>query len=174
MNDQQPEVADTTDPSAGDNEPLTEAQLAEAKQYNRRELACDLADRGLDLTYLAIMTFWFARPIDAWLQSFPALSTLTARLAVMYLIVTGIHVLVSFPLSFYSGHILEHQFEMSRQSLAAWFWRYAKRNGLTLAFGLLLIQGLYWMIWLTGPIWWLVAAAGYFVLSIVMGQLGRY
>ncbi|MCP4194510.1 MAG: M48 family metallopeptidase [Planctomycetaceae bacterium] len=171
MSDESAPMTDTSNQTDGDPQPLTDAQLAEAKKYNQRELACDLGDRGLDLAYLAIMTFMFARPIDTWLQSFPALSTLTARLAVMYLIVTGIHILVSFPLSFYSGHVIEHQFQMSRQTLGAWFWRYMKRNGLTLAFGLLLTQGLFWMIWLTGPIWWLVAAAGYFVLSIVMGQL---
>ena len=34
-----------------------------------------------------------------------------------------------------------------------------------------MIQGLYWMIWLTGPIWWLVAAAGYFAVSVLLGQL---
>lgn len=162
-----PNSEDPTLPS----DDLSDAQLAEAKEYNRRELFCDLADRGLDLAYLSGMAFVLAKPIDTWLESLPGLSTLSARLAVMYVIVTVAHAMVSFPLSLYSGHILEHQFQMSRQTFGAWLRRYLKRNGLTLAFGLALTQGLYWMIWLCGPNWWIVAAAGYFVLSIVLGQL---
>ena len=154
-----PNAEDPTLPS----DDLNDAQLAEAKEYNRRELFCDLADRGLDLAYLSGMAFVLAKPIDTWLESLPGLSTLSARLAVMYVIVTVAHAMVSFPLSLYSGHILEHQFQMSRQTFGAWLRRYLKRNGLPLAFGLVLTQGLYWMIWLCGPNWWIVAAAGYFV-----------
>lgn len=170
MTESTPSASDRSNDEATDA-PLTEAQLSEAKEYNRLELTCDLADRAIDLSFLAIMSFVFARSLDGWLGSLPGLETLTARLAAMFLLVTGIHILVSFPLSFYSGHILEHRYELSRQSFGGWLWRYAKRNFLTLVLGLAMIQGLYWMIWLTGPIWWLVAAAGYFAVSVVLGQL---
>ena len=30
---------------------------------------------------------------------------------------------------------------------------------------------LYWLIWTAGPLWWLVAAGGFFVVSVVLGQL---
>ena len=48
-----PNAEDPTLPS----DDLNDAQLAEAKEYNRRELFCDLADRGLDLAYLSGMAF---------------------------------------------------------------------------------------------------------------------
>ena len=40
-----------------------------------------------------------------------------------------------------------------------------------IAFSLALLLGLYWLIWTVGDLWWLVAAAAFFVVSIVLGQL---
>ena len=101
---------------------MTDAELAEAKRYGRLELACDLGDKAIDVAYLAVAAFLLARPLDAWLQTHPVLAgNWSLRLAVLFLVIMAIHLLLSFPLSFYSGHVLEHQFELSTQSLAAGF-----------------------------------------------------
>ena len=42
------------------------------------------------------------------------------RLGGLFLIITALHYVCSFPLSLYSGFILEHRFGLSRQS----FWRW--------------------------------------------------
>ena len=151
---------------------MTAGQLNEAREYGRKGLACNLLDRGIDIAYLAVMAFVFACPLDAWLSTCPVLNSIwTLRLAVMFLIVIGLHIAVSFPLSFYSGHTLEHRYALSNQTLAAWLLRYFKRMALAVIFGLAMFVGLYWVIWLTGPYWWLVAAAAFFAVSILLGQL---
>jgi STE24 endopeptidase len=148
---------------------MTPNQLAEARQYGRIELICDLADKALDLAYLAVATIFLARPLDDWLAGFIPRAGL--RLAAMFAIVPGLHVLLSFPLSLYSGFMIEHRFGLSRQTLGRWLWRYAKRNLLVLAFGLAMFEGLYAIIWWTGPNWWWIAAVAFFAVSIVLGQL---
>jgi STE24 endopeptidase len=151
---------------------MTGSELAEAKRYGRIELGCALADKGIDVAYLAVAAFLLAAPLDRWLQTRPLLAgNWTLRLAVLFLIVMAIHVVVSFPLSFYSGHVLEHQFQMSTQTFGRWLWRYVKRNLLAVGLSLVLLLGLYWLIWTTGPFWWLVATAAFFVVTIVLGQL---
>ena len=35
-------------------------------------LACGLADKAIDVAYLAVAAFLLARPLDAWLQTHPA------------------------------------------------------------------------------------------------------
>ncbi len=75
----------------------------------------------------------------------------------LFLMVTALHVAVSFPLSFYSGYVLEHRFQLSTLSLAGWLWRYAKRSLLARGLRTGHDQGLYWLIWTTGP---LVVAGG--------------
>ena len=105
-------------------------------------------------------------------RTFPLLAgNWSLRLAALLLVIMAIHIAVSFPLSFYSGHVLEHRFQMSTQTFGGWLWRYAKRNLLAVAFSLVLVLGLYWLIWTTGGWWWLAAAAAFFVVSVVLGQL---
>jgi STE24 endopeptidase len=159
-------VANTQSDSGAD---MTPGQLAEARRYGQIELICDLADKALDLAYLAVATVFLARPLDDWLAGFIPRAGL--RLAAMFAIVTGLHVLLSFPLSLYSGFVLEHRFGLSRQTLGRWLWRFAKRNLLVLAFGLAMFEGLYGIIWWTGPNWWWIAAVAFFAVSVVLGQL---
>ncbi|MEN6448854.1 MAG: M48 family metallopeptidase [Thermoguttaceae bacterium] len=151
---------------------MSDAELAEAKRYGRIELTCTLTDRAVDVAYLAVAAFLLARPIDAWLAGHSLLArNMTLRLAALFLIVMGLHVVISFPLSFFSGHVLEHRFRLSTQTFGAWLWRYVKRNGLAVALMLALVVGLYWLIWLVGAWWWLAAAAAFFAVSILLGQL---
>ncbi|MGD9720590.1 MAG: M48 family metallopeptidase [Pirellulales bacterium] len=148
---------------------MTPEQLAEARQYGRLSLVCDLIDKALDVGFLALMAFVLAVPLDRWLAGYFA--NATARLAVIFLVVTALHMAISFPLSLYSGHVLEHRFGLSRLSFAGWLVRYLKRMALTVGLGLALFVLLFQLIWLVGDGWWLAAAAGFFVISVLLGQL---
>lgn len=161
--------SDTVDETNG--ETMTPEQLAENKRYNREDLTCDLIDKAIDIGFLALAAFIIARPLDQWLLDQWGLDNMWLRLAAMYLIVTLVHYVVSFPLSFYSGHRLEHKYGLSKQSLVQWLWRYLKSVSLTLVFGLVLTEGLFVVIALTGSYWWLAAAGTFFLVSVVLGQL---
>ena len=154
------------------NAGMNGGELAEAKRYGRLDLFCSLADKCLDVIYLAVVAFWLAGPLDAWLQTVPPMATnWTLRLAAMFLIVVSLHIVVSFPLSYYSGHALEHKFHLSAQTFGQWLWRYAKRNLLSIVLMLGVVVGLYWIIWTLGGWWWLAAAGVFFAVSILLGQL---
>lgn len=151
---------------------LSPAERAEAKRYGQQKLRTSLWDIGLDLVVLGYLAVWWARPLDVWLRQSELLACVASlRLIVLFLIVTGLHALVSLPLSFYSGHWLEHRFHLSKLSLGGWFWRYLKRFVLGTALSTALVLGLFWILWTTGPWWWLVAAASFFLVSVVLGQL---
>lgn len=152
---------------------LSPSQRAEARRYGRVSLACTLADMAVDLVYLGVMAFLLARPIDAWLAGFGALAgpQSMARLLALLGIVILCHILVSLPLSFYSGYVVEHRFGLSTQTLGGWINHWLKRNGVAIVLGAALYAGLFWIIWHTGSYWWLIAAAAFFVVSVVLGQL---
>jgi STE24 endopeptidase len=151
----------------------TPEQRAEAKRYSNISLACTLADMAIDLVYLGLMALVFARPIDAWLAGFPALAGEQSllRLLALFGIVMLLHIVVSLPLSFYSHYVVEHQFGLSNQTKRRWLRNWALGNVLTLVLGGALNLGLFWIIWHTGAYWWLIAAAAFFVVSVVLGQL---
>ncbi|MCA9263721.1 MAG: M48 family metallopeptidase [Planctomycetales bacterium] len=150
---------------------MTESQRVEAKQYNWQQLRCDLLDRVLDLAFLLVAALVLARPLDQWLQHTAGLDGRWGRLAVLYMLVTLLHFVVSFGLSFYSGFVLEHRFGLSQQSLGRWGQQYLKRVALTVVFGLFVTLGLYAIIWACGRWWWIVAAGAFFLVSVILGQL---
>src|SRR6188474_3756860 len=92
---------------------------------------------AIDLIYLGLMAFVFARPLDTWLASFPSLSAdhSILRLIVLFVIVMALHIMVSLPLSFYSHYIVEHQFGLSNQTKRRWLRNWALSNVLTLLLG---------------------------------------
>ena len=155
-----------------DSSPLSTAEQAEAKRYGRQKLYCALADKVLDLAVLAVLAFVAARPIDAWLGRAEILARYDSlRLVAMVLVVAAVQLVVGLPLSFYCGYVLERSFGLSTLTPGRWLKRFAGRNLLELALGVALVLGLYWIIWTTGSAWWLVAAAAFFAVSVVLGQL---
>ncbi len=151
---------------------MTPRQLAEAQQYGRLGLFCSLADKAIDVAFLATAAFLLARPLDDWLRGCPTLNDCwSLRLLVLYLVVFLLHLCVSFPLSCYSGHTLEHRFGLSKQTFGGWLWRYAKGNILAAVLIAAMVLGLYWLIWTTAGYWWLIAAGAFFVVSVLLGQL---
>jgi STE24 endopeptidase len=141
------------------------------RAYGRRKLLCHLVDTALDVTTLAVVAFLLAEPLDGGLESWAAVQVAWMRLGLLFLFIAIAQYAVSFPLSLYAGFFLEHEFGLSRQTLWRWFRRDLLKFALTLAFGLVLIEGLFWLIWLMGPSWWLAAAGAAFVLSVLLGQL---
>jgi len=128
----------------------TPEQLQQAKEYNRISLYCDLADMFIDLVFYIVMAFVVAVTLDRHLRQWVPLENEWLRLAAFFLIMTALHIAVSIPLSFYSGYVIEHRYELSRQSLGRWFSQYAKAIGLSTVFSLLMIEGLFLVIYLTG------------------------
>ena len=123
------------------------------------------------MAYIGLFAFLAARPLDRYLQDSVGWQAAWIRLAAMYLIMTFGHIAVSLPLSFYSGFILEHQFGLSRQTWPRWLTQYAKSMSMAIGFNIVMVQLLFWTIWITGPAWWIVAAIGSFVVMAGLGQL---
>ena len=148
---------------------MTTDQLAEARQYGRWQLGLDLADAGLDLAYMGLFAFLAAIPLDGWLATRIPMAFL--RLLALYGIMIGLHECLSFPLAWFAGYVVEHRFGLSRQSFGQWLARHGKRFGLAVLFGALMVIALFSLFWLTGHWWWVAAAVGFFLVSVVLGQL---
>jgi STE24 endopeptidase len=150
---------------------LTAQQRAESREYGRRELTCTLVDMAIDVVYLGVMAVYGGGLIDRWLDQWSIMQIVWLRLAALFLIVMGIHYLLAFPLSVYSGFLLEHRFHMSRQSFTRWLRRYLLQQVLVIGFGLVMVIGLFAIIWWAKHWWWLVAAVATFVVTALLGQL---
>ena len=168
----QNEIAQPVDLEGETVSGMTPVQLEEARCIGRRELTASLVGRAIDLLYLVCVVLWIAHPgsdVMEWLQGIT--SSPSGQLVLLTVALLTGNLLISLPISVYSGHILQHQYHLSKQSFSQWLWRKGKGFFLELGFGLVLVTVLYWIIWTTQAWWWLVAATGFFLLSIVLGQL---
>lgn len=75
------------------------------------------------------------------------------------------------PFSFYSGFILEHQFELSNQKFGQWLWEFGKKTLLSFLLSLGLLEGLYWIIRTSPAFWWFWAWTAYAFVSYFLGKL---
>ena len=155
--------------AAPESAEMSADQLLEARQYGRWQLGLDLADAALDVSYLGLFAFLAAVPLDGLLAA--SIPAAVPRLLALYGIMMAVHECVSFPLAWFSGFVIEHRFGLSRQSFAHWLARHAKRLSLAVVFGAVLVVTLYALFWFAGTWWWLAAAIGFFLVSVVLGQL---
>ncbi|MSR76675.1 MAG: M48 family peptidase [Candidatus Omnitrophica bacterium] len=75
------------------------------------------------------------------------------------------------PLSFYSGYWVEHQFDLSNQTLGAWGVDLLKRSVLSFIVSLGLIIALYALIWHQPESWWFWAWISFVAFSYGMGKI---
>jgi STE24 endopeptidase len=156
-------------PASLDAAEMSPDQLAEAKRYGHWQLALDLADASVDLVYMGLFALVAAVPLDGWLTARIPIATL--RLLALYGIMIGLHECLSFPLAWFAGYVIEHRFGLSRQTFLDWLVRHGKRFALAVVFGALMVLALYALFWFVGPWWWVAVAVGFFLVSVVLGQL---
>jgi STE24 endopeptidase len=83
----------------------------------------------------------------------------------------GIFALVTLPLEYYSGFVLPHRFGQSNQTLKDWIMDGLKGVAIGAPIGLLLLELLYLALRVTGDLWWLWAAGGMLVFSVLLSNL---
>jgi len=74
----------------------------------------------------------------------------------------------TFPIHFYSTYILEHDYDLSRQSIGAWSLDELKSTGLSLVLMLLGIELFYFVLRVFPSVWWIVFAAIWILFSIIL------
>jgi STE24 endopeptidase len=147
-----------------------EIDPAEVKRYHREKLTATIVSVVITVAALAIMAFAFGpalnRALPGWSHGNRWLNLVV--LAAIY--AAGME-LLTLPLDFWSGFVLEHRYHLSNQSLPRWLWRKLKGYLIGGPFGLALLLGLYALIWFGGAWWWLWAALAWLLVTVVLGQL---
>lgn len=142
----------------------------QAKQYARLNRRLWLVSQTLSALYTLgwLFTGWTIG-LRAWLTAVsPNPWFLVAGFAALF---GGIYSILTLPLSYYSGFILPHRFDQSNQTLRDWIIDQLKGLAIGLPLGLLLLELLYLALRVTGDLWWLWAAGGMLVFSVLLSNL---
>src|SRR6185503_12007564 len=145
----------------------------QAKEYARIRRRLWLVDNILSALYaLAWLFFSWASALRNWLTDNWSLFTNPWLLVPAFVFVFGgIYSLISLPLGYYSGFVLPHRFGQSNQTLKDWIIDQLKGLAIGAPLGLILLELLYLSLRATGDLWWLWAAAGMLVFSVLLSNL---
>lgn len=142
----------------------------EVKHYNRLKLWAGLASLALSLTFLTLMALVAGPALDRAVRGAIGDNRWFRLVALAFIYGVGFEVL-SLPLAFWTGYVLEHRHQLSNQTLGAWIWQQIKGYLVGGPLGLGLLGGLYAVIWFSGPWWWLWATLAWLGVTLVLGQL---
>ena len=143
-----------------------EPAAPDVKRYQRQKITIIFISSVLSLAWMGLLGF-IAGPELGRLYSDDPLLRLLASASFLGITLE----LLTLPLDFYSGFMLEHRYQLSNQTLPGWLWKRVKGYAVGGVLGLFLVGGLYWILWLTGEWWWLVATAGWLGVTLVLGRL---
>jgi len=142
----------------------------QAKQYARIRRRLWLVSQTLSALYaLAWLFTGWAIGLRDWLTTVsPNPWFLVAGFIVIF---GGLYAILTLPLDYYSGFILPHRFDQSTQTLKDWVIDQLKGLAVGAPIGLLLLELLYLALRVTGDLWWLWAAGGMLVFSVLLSNL---
>jgi STE24 endopeptidase len=142
----------------------------QAKQYARIRRRLWMVDTIFGALYaLAWLFFGWAIALRNWLLTFTTNEWLLVALFVA--IFGGIYSLINLPLGYYSGFVLPHRFGQSNQSFKDWVIDQLKGLAIGAPIGLLLLELLYLALRVTGELWWLWAAGGMLIFTVLLSNL---
>ena len=101
-----------------------ETASPEVKRYQRQKITVILVNSTLSLGWMALLGFVIGPGLTAQYPPFPE-ERLLRLLASAALLGVTLEIL-TFPLDFYSGFVLEHRYQLSNQTLARWLWKRVK------------------------------------------------
>jgi STE24 endopeptidase len=142
----------------------------EVKAYQRQKLLARLISTGLSLAVLTVLALWAGPAVDRVLLDWVGPNR-WVRLALVAVSLGVLLELVTLPLDFWAGFVLEHRYQLSNQTLGGWLWRQIKGWLIGGVLGLLMLLGFYALLWFAGPAWWLWAAVGWLMLTLLLGRI---
>jgi STE24 endopeptidase len=143
---------------------------AQAKRYARLRRRLIPISLGLGLCWaLGLLLSGMSVDLRAALTD---LTTYRPLLISLYSLIIGIgYALLDLPLSYYSGFVLPHRFDLSTQSLKDWIVDQIKAALISGVLGLLMLQVLYLTLSTWPEHWWLPVGIVYLLFAVVLSAL---
>lgn len=141
-----------------------------AKQYANTKYALSIIDTLYAITLLLVaLRSGFSLFLENLLKSINLPGYLS--IAVFLLLVSVFYYLLTLPLNFYRGYILEHKFNLSKQRAGDWWIDQLKSQVLAYIISLILILVFYWILGRFSRWWWLAISVFWIFFSVILAKL---
>lgn len=141
-----------------------------AKEYSRIKRRLWLFETIWSAIYAVLwLTLGWALGVRGWLEGFTTNPWLLLPLfGFFYALPDSI---ATIPLSYYSGFVLPHRYELSTQSLKGWIVDQFKGMAVGLPIGILLLEIVYWILRTYPDNWWLLAVGILLIFQVLLANL---
>lgn len=140
-------------------------------RYHRLKRRTELLDLGWSAALLVTLVVTGGAALLRDLARGLAGSHFYLSIAIVALAIAALHAVVSFPLSIFSGFVLERRYDLSRQSFRAWLTDYAKSALLAAGLGLPALLLVYYTMAHAPGWWWAIAGAIFAFLIVGLANL---
>jgi STE24 endopeptidase len=140
------------------------------KRYNAIKFRVEITGIVLNLSVIAVLAFSGISPFILSLAGRLADNDYLAFL-IFIIIVGAVFSIPGFPLDFYSGYAVEHRFNLSNQTVVAWFIEKAKGAAVGIAIGVPVALAFYFFLRVTGWFWWLYFSVFMFLVSVLLARV---
>ena len=148
-----------------------ERPIQEVKRYARRRYALFVGHIVVGAAFLLAMVAWGSAVIAREAREIAGPDAFLLTVFYFFVAFSLAYLVVSLPLAFYGGYVLERQFDLSTQTAAKWFGRRLKKWALSVAVAAPPVLAFYWMLRRWPETWWLPAAAVWILFSWVLAKL---
>src|SRR5437016_465937 len=144
--------------------------MDEPKRYESVKQLIGVSKFVLDV---AVLLFLLASGWSIRIRSFAQMLSGSNWLRVMIymIIVGGLLKAIDLPFSYYSGYVLEHRFQLSRQSLTAWMKDQLKALAIATPLTIAAVEIIYLLLRVDSKFWWIYASIVFIAFAIVMANL---
>ncbi len=153
-----------------DNQVLGASAKSRAKQYHRIKYLLFFADLGVSLLLLGwLQLSGSSLSLKGWVSSFSCPKPI--EIALYLLIFFGLLTFALLPIRFYSGFLLERNFDLSNQKAHDWIWDEIKKTLLSLTFFMATTELLFFIVDHFPKSWWVLASVGWLFLTLFLARI---
>ncbi|KAB2879667.1 M48 family metallopeptidase [bacterium] len=146
------------------------ADTVDKKKYNRIKLTLSLFSTALGIAFIiAIVMTGFSSAISRYVESLSG--NMYTRFVWFVVIIGFIESALTFPISYYTGYRMEHQYGMSNQTFYQWIKENLKGVGVGAVIGLPLLLVFYYSLNVFQGNWWLPVAIVFFLFSVLLARI---
>ncbi len=139
------------------------------KAYNRIKIRLTIAGMVIDLGLLVILAF---SGLALFIASHSSVTGNDYLNFLVFVFFCGlIFSVISIPMDFYGGYVVEHRFGLSNQSFPGWLKENLKSTALNIVIGVPVALAFYWFIRSTGGLWWFWFGIFVFTLSVFLARI---
>lgn len=152
------------------NKDMTAEQTKDVKRYNKIKLVASLISGAVSFAIIIIL---LAGGYSLRIEQFAFSLSQNEYIALLIFatIIGSINSVITLPLSFYSGFILEHKYNLSNQTFLQWTWERTKGMLVSLPIVLPLMMIFYFLLLTFESNWWLPVGITMFIVSIGLSRI---